>query len=104
MIKKQFVKTRKMYRVTFEMPKDHLPEEVDIKKMALVGDFNEWSEKSTPMVKLKNGKFKVVVDLEPGKSYQYRYLANGDLWINDWEADDYQPNQIEGDNCVLVLP
>ena len=104
MIKKQFVKTRKMYRVTFEMPKKQLPEDVDVKKMTLVGDFNGWNEKSTPMVKLKDGKFKVVVDLEPGQSYQYRYLANGKHWINDWEADDYQPNQIEGDNCVLVLP
>jgi hypothetical protein len=43
------------------------------------------------------------MSLEPGRRYRYRYLADGERWINDWAADDYQPNPYGGDDSVVCL-
>jgi len=68
----------------------------------LVGDFNSWDEKATPMTKFKNGSFKVTVELDPNREYQFRYLVNGNQWHNDWDADKYAPNPFSGDNSVIT--
>jgi len=67
----------------------------------LVGDFNDWDETATPMQRLKNGSFKVTVNLEPDRKYQFRYLVDGKHWHNDWHAEEYVPNPFSGDNSVI---
>lgn len=67
----------------------------------LVGDFNDWDESATPMKGLKNGTFKISLNLEPDREYQFRYLVNGNQWHNDWEADKYVANPFSGDNSVV---
>lgn len=98
-IKKQYLKTRPVCKVTFRLPKqaaDHANE------VHLVGDFNDWDRNATAMTQLKNGSFKTTMDLEPDQDYQYRYLINGEEWENDWDADDYVPNPYgDGDNSVV---
>jgi 1,4-alpha-glucan branching enzyme len=85
-------------RVTFSMPP------VDgCDTLYLVGDFNGWSETATPMMRQGDGSWAVRVDLDDQHQYQYRYLANGSQWHNDWAADEYTPNPFGGDNSVLVL-
>ena len=69
----------------------------------LVGDFNAWDEKATPMEKLKDGRFKVVLELAAPAEYQFRYLVNGSEWRNEPEADKYVANPFSGDNSVLVV-
>lgn len=104
MIKKQYVKSRKVYKVTFEMPKEHLPADIKINSLTLVGDFNDWNEKDTPLKKLKSGTYKVTVEFEPDQKVQFRYLLNGDTWLNDWKADEYRPNESGEDNSAIILP
>jgi len=53
------------------------------------------------MTRYKNGKFKVSLDLEPNREYQFRYLVNGSHWHNDWDADRYVANPFSGDNSVV---
>jgi hypothetical protein len=53
------------------------------------------------MTRYKNGKFKVTLDLEPNREYQFRYLVNGSQWHNDWDADRYVANPFSGDNSVV---
>jgi 1,4-alpha-glucan branching enzyme len=70
----------------------------------LVGDFNDWDEKATPMKKMKDGSFTVTLSLQKGKKYQYRYLLDGGIWENDWKADEYVPSQFTGsDNSVVIV-
>lgn len=70
MLKKKFLKTK--CKVTFE-----LPEGIEgAEEVFLVGDFNNWDEKATPMSKKKD-KFSITLDLELNRDYQYRYLVNG---------------------------
>lgn len=97
MLKKQYLKTKNVCKVTF-----YTPAAIEAETIFLVGDFNEWNEKSTPMERLTDGRFKLTLELEKEKEYQFRYLVNGAEWHNDWEADKYVPNPYSGDNSVVI--
>ncbi len=81
--------------VTFEMPADNL----DIKKLAVAGDFNGWSTSANPMRKLK-GVWSTTVELEPG-THSYRFVADGDRWYNDPDAEGHQASGFGEDNCIV---
>lgn len=83
-ISKKFLKTKPVCKVKFEVSKDQVE---NGEAIYLVGDFNDWSENSTPMKKLKSGKYTVTLDLEVGHDYQFRYLAGEEIWFNDSESD-----------------
>ena len=103
MLKKQYIKSRNVYKVTFRLAKHEQPD-YKITSAHVVADFNDWSFKDTPMEKLKNGDYKVIVELEPGKKYEFRYLLNTNKWYNEWEADEYIMGDFGKDNCVIELP
>lgn len=104
MLTKRYVKSRNIWKVTFELPKDELPEGLEAKRVHLVGEFNDWDTNSTPMRRGKGGAFRVLVELEPGREFQFRYLVNDEHWCNDWHADAYGPGGLGEDNCVAVMP
>ena len=68
----------------------------------LVGSFDDWDTKAHPMQRLKDGRFMARRIFEPGLSHEYRYLVNGETWINDAEAEQYLPNIHGSDNCVVT--
>jgi hypothetical protein len=41
-------------------------------------------------------------DLELGRAFQFRYLRDGEVWLNDNQADAYVPNPYGSDNFVIV--
>jgi len=96
MLKKQNGKS-KAVKVTFSLPRD-----VQAETVCLVGDFNDWDEKATPMKKDGNGAFATTISLDKGREYQFRYLVNGSEWHNDWQADKYIQNSFGGDNSVVT--
>ncbi len=98
MLKKQYLKSRDICKVTF-----YTAPEVTAEKVALVGEFNQWNESATPMTALKDGRFKATVDLPRDHTYQFRYFINDREWHNDWEADEYVPNPFSGDNSVVEV-
>ncbi|MBE2271001.1 MAG: isoamylase early set domain-containing protein [Anaerolinea sp.] len=98
MLKKQYLKTKNVCKVTFS-----LPAAVQGETVYIVGDFNNWDEKAMPMKRQKDGSFTVTLELEKGRDYQFRYLVNGTDWHNDWEADRYVVNPFSGDNSVVVV-
>lgn len=97
MLKKQYLKSKPVCKVTF-----YMPAEIEAESVFLVGDFNDWDEEATPMEKLKDGRFKVTLSLDTDGEYQFRYLVDKAEWHNDWEADKYVPNPFSGDNSVVV--
>ncbi len=100
-IKKQFLKTKPICKVTFKVAPDMVGQADTVH---LVGDFNGWAEAATPMKKLKNGGFTVTVDLEKEKDYRFRYLVNGNEWVNEPEADRYEASPYPGiDNPVVSV-
>jgi hypothetical protein len=53
------------------------------KHVALVGDFNDWDQASTPLLKVAaNGVWTAEVKLPPGR-YAYAFLLDGQQWIAD---------------------
>ena len=72
---KEYSKTGRSCRVTFE-----LPVEVNAQTACLCSDFNDWNESSHPMKRAKDGSFKLTVSLKPGREYRYRFLLDGERW------------------------
>ena len=100
-LSKQYLKTRPISKVTFRLPAELAPA---AGQAALVGEFNDWNPHATRMRRLKSGEFKVTVDLEVGREYQYRYLLDGTDWTNDDSPDRYAPAGVAGaENSVVVV-
>ncbi len=101
MIKKQFLKTKPVCKVTFTLAPEAAAE---AKNVELVGDFSEWDAEPIPMKKLKDGSFRTSVNLDAGKNYEFRYVIDGEKWENDWNADAYVPNKYTfEENSVVSL-
>jgi hypothetical protein len=62
-------------KVTFELPK-----EVGAQTAQIVGDFDNWDERETPL------------QLEAGQEYRFRNLLDDARRENDWDANAYVPN------------
>jgi 1,4-alpha-glucan branching enzyme len=72
-----------------------------VTSLALVGDFNNWSITANPLKQDSDGGWSTSITLDAGRTYQYRYFANGQEWHNDWKADGYVPNEHGSDNSVV---
>lgn len=95
---KEYTKTGRSCRVTFE-----LPVEVNAQTAYLCGDFNDWNESSHPMKHAKDGNFKLTVSLKPRREYRYRYLLDGERWENDWAAESYVPNALGSEDSIINI-
>src|SRR3954464_6483306 len=60
--------------------------------VALVGDFNDWDPRATPLAPSANGLWTVVVPLRPGR-YHYTFVVDGTRWRRDPAA----PRSLEDD-------
>ena len=99
-IKKEYLKSRNICKVTFKLPKIAAP---DAKSACIVGDFNNWNIYANPMKKLRTGAYSIALELEPGKEYQFRYLIDEVKWENDWNADKYVKSPYgDSDNSVVI--
>lgn len=74
-------------RVVFE-----LPASVWADKVSLVGEFNNWDHRNTPLTQERDGAWRAHVDLPSGKHYKFGYLVNGQFQM-DRQADDYGLNE-----------
>jgi len=82
-----------------------LPAEVQAGIVMLCGEFNQWSVEGIQLERGTDGSWRAIVALEPGRSYRYRYLLDGERWENAWQADSYEPNPYGGaDSVITVVP
>ena len=99
--KKTYLKSKPVCKVNFKLSKE---EAKSAQKVQLVGDFNAWDEKATPMKKLKNGSFSATIDVAKDAQYQFRYLLDDKVWENDWNADGYVVSPVSNEeNSVLSV-
>jgi len=69
----------------------------------VVGEFNNWTQSDAPMKKLKNGTFAATIELPIGREFQFRYLLDNNVWMNDSDADRFVPTPFgDSENCVLT--
>jgi 1,4-alpha-glucan branching enzyme len=96
-MKKEPVKNTNRWSVTFVVAP-----EVDASTVAVVGDFNSWDPDAAPMQRRKDGFWAKTLRFGPG-AYRYRFLADGHTWLNDPDADGYEPSGQGSENCLLIL-
>lgn len=60
--------------------------------IALVGDFNDWNPRATPLNPGSDGLWSVTVPLRPGR-YRYTFIVDGTRWLQDPTA----PRALEDD-------
>ena len=82
--------------VTFRLPADVGT------TVAVVGEFNDWSPDAHRM-RREDDAFTAVIPLMPGRAYRFRYLVDGERWLNDWAADAYVPNEFGGEDSLVDL-
>lgn len=100
-LKKAYSKDKATCKVTFELPDAAATGALSVH---LVGDFNNWSETTTPMKRSASGNWSIVMTLQSGREYYFRYLIDGHFWENDWNADRYaQSPYSDADNSVVIV-
>lgn len=87
--------SKKKQKVTFALPQDVGP-------VSVVGTFNDWDPMKHPMKKRSNGTRSVSVELKKGETHEFRYLADGDRWLNEPDVDA-KTNQDGTVNSILEL-
>lgn len=96
-IKKQFIKTKAICKVTFTV------DAKEANEASVVGDFNNWNPSEGELSKLKNGTFKGVFDVNKDAAYEFKYFIDG-VFVNETEADSYKWNEFAGaENSVLEV-
>jgi 1,4-alpha-glucan branching enzyme len=92
-----------------EKPKQEKPREKpvefrlsmpQVRTVCVVGTFNNWDTKRTPMQKDGSG-WKATIPLAPGR-YEYRFVADGQ-WLSDPNAKESVGNDFGSTNSVLVV-
>ncbi len=83
--------------ITFSLPTDQVDQAVSV-----VGDFNDWDPYAHPLKKRSNGTRSVKVELEPGRSYRFKYLAEDGSWLTDPDADTVDNGMAGVDSVVAV--
>ncbi|AVZ71239.1 hypothetical protein SLUN_02300 [Streptomyces lunaelactis] len=77
--------------VTFVIPADQPDGQVSV-----VGDFNDWQPGTHTFAARKDGTRAVAVTLPGEQQYEFRYLAAGDYWFDEDQADGH-----DGRNGIL---
>ncbi len=72
------------------------------KKASIAGEFNNWDITKNPF-KITKGVGSVKVTLKKGHEYQYRFVINGEIWVNDPSAAKQVANGLGEQNSVICL-
>jgi hypothetical protein len=105
-IKKQYLKSKPVVKVTFEVSKEDARY---AKRILLLSEHNGWE--AIELKKFKNGKFKAVADIPTTEqdNYQFIYKAiaedGGEYAIKPDGADEYTDNGMTdgGKNAVIFV-
>lgn len=95
MLKKKYFKTKDECEVTFEL------ETESAESVALVSEANGWQPVDMSK-RRKDGVYFAKLRLPTDSSFQFRYLVDGQSWVNDSAADAYVANEFGGENSVVV--
>jgi 1,4-alpha-glucan branching enzyme len=73
----------------------------EAKKVYIAGTFNDWNPKLMLMKKGKDGTWRILIKLSPGK-HEYKYIVDG-TWAADSSGAEVVPNPYGTNNCVISV-
>ncbi|MGD9140608.1 MAG: glycogen-binding domain-containing protein [bacterium] len=68
----------------------------------VAGEFNDWKPDDIALTKGDDGIWRTTLDLEAGR-YEYKFIVNGQDWIEDPANPDKVPDPYGGNNSVLTV-
>ena len=99
-IERKYSKDQSKCRITFWLPREFAPE---ARCIAVAGSFNGWNQYSHLLSKLENGELSLVVEVEAGREYEFRFIIDETRWENASNADRYVWSDIGNcENSVIV--
>lgn len=99
MIEKKASPKGNTVRVKFELPGEAASDSV-----AVVGDFNDWSESEHQMKYVKSRNvWSTTITLPADSEHQFRYRIDGKEWRNDEDADGVAESPYFSENSVIKL-
>jgi hypothetical protein len=101
-ISKRYLKSKPVCKVTFKIPAEI---GINYKKANILGSFNNWNYTSDRMKKLvKDGSFSIVLDLEINKEYEFKYLLDDKVWLNETSADKQVTTHFgDSSNSIVIV-
>jgi 1,4-alpha-glucan branching enzyme len=71
-------------------------------RVALVGEFNDWDPRATPMVRVGGGAWHVALPLADGR-HVYAFVVDGSSWVSDPQAPLAPERWYGASNSVLLV-
>jgi len=86
-------------RVTFRISKHLWADQV-----ALIAEFNDWDPHAHLLQQTSlDTDWHITLELEMGHSYHFRYLVDGEHWMDDDQADGYEFSPDGGVDSVVYV-
>lgn len=103
MVKKQYLKSKPVCKVTFTLNGEQVGTDKDVR---VLGDFNGWSWEQADAMKYdkKKGAYSTTVELPAeARRYQFRYLVDRREWMSDSGADEQERNEYGSENSIIII-
>jgi 1,4-alpha-glucan branching enzyme len=95
MVKTQRASRKGFVKVAFSLP------HVEAATLHVMGDFNDWRPVHA-MRRTDDGEWQLSLELEHGREYQFKYLLDETVWINDPHVEKSVANPYGGENSVVA--
>jgi serine protease AprX len=71
--------------------------------VAVAGDFNGWSHIATPLKRNESGLWSTEIKVQRAGRFEYKFIINGQRWLEDPSNGMKVPDNYGGLNSVLVI-
>lgn len=75
----------------------------EAKSVSLAGEFNGWDSNQTHLEKDEHGMWRAALAAPPPGLYHYKYVVNGEWWLEDPNNGMKAPDSHGGLNSVLII-
>jgi 1,4-alpha-glucan branching enzyme len=72
-------------------------------QICLAGSFNHWAQNVLPLEHDEDGRWKIVIPLLPAGKYRYKFFIDGQMWTEDIDNPNREPDGRNGFNSILIV-